>query len=160
VEARQNQLLLARIGVDVAHREHARDVGLEFLGVDGDLLAVQHQAPFGDRTELGRQAVEHQQRIERHAARQPSSEVTRISVSLPSASSKPDLPDHLLHPAFRTARASWRHWRGAPREPVAPVQQDHALGLADEVERPVERGVAAAAHHDVLAVEAGGSLTL
>ena len=34
VEAGQDQLLLARIRIDVAHREDARDVGLEFFGVD------------------------------------------------------------------------------------------------------------------------------
>jgi hypothetical protein len=69
VEARQDQLLLARIGVDVAHGEDARHIGLELLGVDHlQLLALDVQAPFGDRAELGRQAEEHQQHVQRHAA--------------------------------------------------------------------------------------------
>jgi hypothetical protein len=53
VEARQDQLLLARIGVHVAHREDARRAGLELLGVDDDLLALEVQAPLGDRAQLG-----------------------------------------------------------------------------------------------------------
>jgi hypothetical protein len=67
VEARQDELLLARVGVDVAHREDARDAGLELLGVDHDLLALDAQAPFGDRAQLGAQAEEHQQHVQRHA---------------------------------------------------------------------------------------------
>ena len=61
VEGRQDQLLLARIGVDVTDREHARDVRLEFLGVDLDGALVELQSPLGDRTELRRQSEEHQQ---------------------------------------------------------------------------------------------------
>jgi hypothetical protein len=44
-------------------------VGLELLGVDRDLLAVDAQAPLGDRAELGAQAEEHQQHVQRHHAR-------------------------------------------------------------------------------------------
>jgi hypothetical protein len=68
VEARQDELLLARVDVDVTHREDAGDAGLELLGVHRDLLAVDAQAPVGDRAELGAEAEEHQQHVQRHHA--------------------------------------------------------------------------------------------
>ena len=55
VKARQDQLLLARVGVDVADREDALHVGLEALGVDGDLPAldvVRPQLAIGPRRGL------------------------------------------------------------------------------------------------------------
>ena len=66
---RQNELLLARVDVDVAHRENAGHAGGELLGVHLELLALDVQAPCGDRAQLGRQAEEHQQHVQRHHAR-------------------------------------------------------------------------------------------
>ena len=51
MEAADDQLFLARIGVDVAHREHAGQLRLVALGVDRHLLALQRQPPVGDRAE-------------------------------------------------------------------------------------------------------------
>src|SRR5271166_2908064 len=45
VKARKNQLLFARIGVDVADREDPGDAGLEFLGIDLERLLFELQAP-------------------------------------------------------------------------------------------------------------------
>src|SRR5262245_14216740 len=63
VESRQDQLLLAGIGVDVSDSEDTRYVRLEFLGVDLDRLLLEIEAPLGDRPELRVQAEEHEQVI-------------------------------------------------------------------------------------------------
>ena len=63
VEAGQDQLELARIGVDVADREDAGNVGLERLGADRDQVVLQVDAPVGDRPELHGQAEERQDRV-------------------------------------------------------------------------------------------------
>src|ERR1700760_204494 len=52
VEAAQDQLELARIGVDVADGEDAGDVGLERLGLDRDQVFLELDAPVAHRTEL------------------------------------------------------------------------------------------------------------
>src|SRR5262245_55710051 len=52
VEARQDELELAWIGVDIADGEDALLVRLEFLGVDRDEVLVQLEAPIGYRAEL------------------------------------------------------------------------------------------------------------
>src|SRR5580704_514716 len=55
VEAGQDQLLLARVGVDVAHREDSREARLELLGVHLEGTFLQRQPPVGNRAELGMQ---------------------------------------------------------------------------------------------------------
>jgi hypothetical protein len=67
VEAADDELLLARVGVDVAHREHAALARFVFLGVDRHLLALQFQAPVGDGAEPGRDAEAGDQRVERQS---------------------------------------------------------------------------------------------
>src|SRR5204862_3907625 len=52
VESGQDQLLLARIGVDVADRKDPGEAGLELLGVDLERLLLERQSPLGDRSEL------------------------------------------------------------------------------------------------------------
>ena len=47
VKPAQDQLLLARVGVDVADGEDARYVGFELLGVDCQLLALDAQGQRG-----------------------------------------------------------------------------------------------------------------
>jgi hypothetical protein len=64
VKARQDQLLLARIGIDIAHREDAGHVGFKLLGIDANLFALDFEAPLGNWPELRRKAEEHQQVIE------------------------------------------------------------------------------------------------
>src|ERR1700734_123030 len=51
MKAAQNELLLARIGVDVADRENAGHAGLEVLGVDLERLLLHLEAPLGHRSE-------------------------------------------------------------------------------------------------------------
>src|SRR5205085_5935255 len=65
VEPAQDELLLSRVSIDVTHREYSRHAGLELLGVDGQRLLFQRQAPLRDRSELRVQAEEHQQLIGR-----------------------------------------------------------------------------------------------
>jgi hypothetical protein len=156
VEAAQDQLLLAGIGVDVAHREDARDAGLELLGVDDDLLALQRQAPVGDRAELGTEAEEHQQHVQRHDARDAVAagdlHAAEAAVGFLVAG---DLADEELHLHRLAQLAHARHGGRRGAEAVAAVDEDHARSLVRailrEVVRPVERGIAAADDDEVLA---------
>src|ERR1700684_538106 len=52
VEAAQDQLLLTRVGIDVADREDAGHAGLEVLGVHLKRLFLHFETPLGDGTEL------------------------------------------------------------------------------------------------------------
>ena len=63
MEARQDQLQLAGIGVDVADGEDALDGGFELLGVHGDQVLMQVEAPFGDGAKLHGEAEERQHGI-------------------------------------------------------------------------------------------------
>src|ERR1700679_3112463 len=58
MKAAQYQLLLARIGVDVADREDARHVRLKPLRIDAQRTLFQVQSPLGNRPELRMQAEE------------------------------------------------------------------------------------------------------
>src|SRR6267378_7235920 len=58
VKAAEDELFLARIGVDVADGEDSRDAGLEFLGIHFERPLLQFQAPFRDGTQLRMQTVE------------------------------------------------------------------------------------------------------
>src|ERR1700722_5417121 len=66
VKAAQNQLLLARIGVDVADRENAGHAGLEALSVDLERFLLHLETPVGHGPELGVQAVKRQHVIGGH----------------------------------------------------------------------------------------------
>src|SRR5262245_19448464 len=63
VEAAQDQLLLAGIGVDVADREDPGLAGLELRGVDVDRLLLEREPPFRDRTEFRMQTEEYEHLI-------------------------------------------------------------------------------------------------
>ena len=65
MEARQDQFLLAGIGIDVADRKDAGHAGLELLGVDRQRLALEREPPLRHRPELGVQAKESEQVIGR-----------------------------------------------------------------------------------------------
>src|SRR6476619_8595518 len=69
VEAADDELLLARVGVDVADREDPRRRGLEARRVDEELLLLERQAPVGDRPELRAPAEQDEERVERDVAR-------------------------------------------------------------------------------------------
>jgi hypothetical protein len=72
VEAADDQLLLARIGVDVADGEDPGRRGLEARRVDDNLLFLERQAPVGDRPELRAPAEQDEERVERQRPRSPS----------------------------------------------------------------------------------------
>jgi hypothetical protein len=161
VEARQDQLLLAGVRIDVAHREHARDAGLELLGVHLDRALVDPQAPLGDRSQLRVQAEEHQrlvganlvelavETLHAHAAESVALGEQRVGHSL-----------DIAHAAVSHEVAHLRHRGGLRPEVRTPVHQRHAARLAHELQRPVERRVAAAEDHQVLAGEVAGTLHL
>ena len=65
VEATQDQLLFTGVGVDIADCEDAGNIGFKPLGVHVDRLAVDIQAPVGNRAELRRQAVKGEQLVSR-----------------------------------------------------------------------------------------------
>ena len=127
VEAADDQLLLARVGVDVADREDARRRGLEALGVDDDLLSLERQAPVGDRPELRAPA-------EQDAAAASSGRV-RVPPSLPSRRRGPAGARRRLSIAASAApatnsirpslRAAWKRSSEALGgiEVVAPMHQ-------------------------------------
>ena len=71
----------------------------------------------------------------------------------PSPSSDSDLTDLQIHLSGSHQRAHLLDAVGRGAEIVAPVQQRHALGDRMKVERPVERGIAAADDQDVLVAE-------
>src|ERR1700686_4883988 len=50
VKARQDQLFLPRVGIDIADGKNTRQARLEFLGVDLERLFLQRQSPLRDRT--------------------------------------------------------------------------------------------------------------
>src|SRR3954452_24184013 len=69
VEAANDELLLARIGVDVADCEDPRRRRLEARRADDDLLLLQRQPPVDDRPELRAPAEQDEECVERHIAR-------------------------------------------------------------------------------------------
>ena len=56
----QDQLELARIGVDVADGENARNARFEFRRIDGDQVLIEIDSPTGDRPELHGEPEERQ----------------------------------------------------------------------------------------------------
>ena len=156
MEARQDQLLLARIDTDVADRENTRHVRLESLGVDCDRALLQFQTPVGDRAQSRRQPEENQQRIQRHARdhlivgagqlrRDQATAGLLETGDLTGDQTDPALGDQLVHPG-RVGR------RGAKL--VASMNQHQAVGrmgaVAREIQRPVERGIATSRDHQPL----------
>jgi hypothetical protein len=90
--------------------------------------------------------------------------VTFTAVSRPSAFLEAgDLADHELHLVGLAQLAHLGHAGRRGAEAVAAVQQDHALGLVraflHEVQRPVERRIAAADDDQVLAANCAGFFT-
>src|SRR5690625_1370699 len=53
MKARQDELLLAGVGVDVADGKHAFNGRLEFFRVDRNLFSFQVQAPVGNGPQIG-----------------------------------------------------------------------------------------------------------
>src|SRR5690606_23320690 len=63
VEARQNELQLARIGVDVTNRKNTWLARLELFRINSDQVLMQVEAPIRNRAEFHRQTEEGQQRV-------------------------------------------------------------------------------------------------
>src|ERR1700743_1287862 len=61
MEARQDELLLTRIGVDIAYGKHAGQIRLKLFGIHLEGFLLELQAPLGDRAELGMQPEEPEQ---------------------------------------------------------------------------------------------------
>ena len=127
MKAAQDQLALAGVGVDVADGEDAGLAGLELLGVDHQLLALQRQLPVGDGAELGAHAVEDEQRVQRQrrraAVRPQHLDGRHAAVLLRDAV---DLADDEAHAPGITQLAHARHAGGRGLKAVAPVQQRDA----------------------------------
>src|SRR5450755_2466784 len=63
VKARQDELLLAGVEVDVAHGEYPRETRLKPLRINEQRLLLKRKAPFGDGPELRMQPVENEEPI-------------------------------------------------------------------------------------------------
>ena len=163
MKARKNQLFLAGIGIDVAHGENSGNAGGEFFGIHHQLLAFDLKAPVGDGAELGRQAKEHQQHVQRHLARNTIGP-GHFYGGEPAVAAfvAGDLPDHELHFILFAQFLHLGNAGGRGAEAVAAVDQDHALGFVrafvGEVQRPVQRRVATAYHHQIFSGKVGGVL--
>jgi hypothetical protein len=143
VEAADDELLLARVGVDVAHREHAAFAGLELLGVHRHLLALEFQAPVGDRAQARRNAQAGDQRVERQRDR---GRVRRGDLQLPAVEGA-GLADLECHLAFGHQGAHGGDRGLVGLEAVTAVHQRDLLGDGCERQGRFQRDVVAAIHH-------------
>ena len=154
MKAREDELQLAGIAVDVADGEDAGRRGLEGFGADADQVLVEIEAPFGHWPKLHRQAEEGQHRIAGDvenaaviALHRRGGKVWRLALQARDlAELQRDLAfsHHGPHP-FDGMR------RGA--ELVATVQQGQAPGDGAEVQRPVKRRIAAADDQHITPLE-------
>src|SRR5688572_29921454 len=153
VEPRQDEFLLAGIGVDVAHGEDAGDAGLEFLGVDFQRLLLEIHAPLGDGTELRMQAEEREhvvgiefvQRAVVAFHEDALEGVTRDAQFIRDALD-------VAHLARLGERAHLGDGGRRGAELRATMHVRYRRGLTREVHHPVERRIAAAEDHELLAV--------
>ena len=160
MKARKNQLFLAGIGIDVAHGKNSGNAGGEFFGIHHQLLAFDLKAPVGDGAELGRQAKEHQQHVQRHLARNTIGPGYFYSGERAVAAFVAgDLPDHELHFILFAQFLHLGNAGGRGTETVAAVNQDHALGLVrafvSKVQRPVQSRVTTAYNDQIFSGKVG-----
>src|SRR5579863_2243172 len=159
VKARQDQLFLTRVGIDIADGKNTRQARLEFLGVDLERLLLQRQSPVRDRTEFRMQAEKYQQLIRRQRLQR-----TGAAPDV-DAAQYPALDDQRLRQRFEVAHAPGRdlllHFRdigGRGAKLGAPMHERERRGARQQLERPVERGVAAAKNNQALTRELAGTL--
>src|SRR3984893_648291 len=159
VEPGQDQLLLSRVAVDVTHREYSGQAGLELLSVDGERLLFQRQSPLRNRSELRVQPEKHQQLI---GCQRLERAVGGADVD---TAQPPVIDDQRVRQRLDAAHARGRHLllhagdpggRGA--EFVPAMHQHQARGPGQQLERPVERRVATAEDHQMLARQLGRAL--
>ena len=127
--------------VDVADGEDAGLAGLELLGVDGDQVLVEVEAPVGDRSELHGEPEERQQRVAGDRASRPSFVLTVTAVEL----RRPRRRARSIWPMRRSILPSATSARicstecGAPRNSSRRCTSVSAAGDRLQVQRPVER---------------------
>ena len=155
VESGKDELELARIPIDVADGEHARHAGFKTFRLDGDEFVVAElDAPIRDRTKFHRQSEERQQRVAGDLERRA---VIGLDHGLADLTAGALERRHLAENEIDFAFADQRHHfvdavrRGA--EFAAPVQQCEMTCDRSEVERPVERAVAAADDENTLVAQ-------
>src|SRR5690606_13763994 len=145
MKTRQDQFLLAWIGIDVAHRKNTRNVRLKFFGVDDDRSFVELQPPVGNWAEPRMQAEENERmvrleldelalsRLHAHAAELPSLDKNRMRD-----------PFHVAHAAIGDELLHLRHGRWCRAKLGSTMDQSETARLACQFQRPVERRVATA----------------
>src|SRR5262249_11917382 len=151
----ENELELAGIPIDVADRENARHVRFERAGVDRDELAVfELDAPVGDRPELHGEPEERQDRIAgnlevRAIIALDDCLLDRTALALQLG----DLAEHEVDLALANEGHHLVDAVGRRAELIAAMEEREVAGDRGEVERPVERAVAAADDEQALAAE-------
>src|SRR6185437_14954036 len=154
VKARQDELLLAGIGVDVAHREDSRQGRLELLGVHLEGLLLELEPPLGDRPELRMQTEEDEKVIR----------LERVHGAVRSLDADPaQLPvrgDQRMRQRLEAAQAAGRsklphfgHGGGSGAKFCPPVHQRQAPPLSRQLQRPVEGGIPTAEYDEAPALE-------
>ena len=126
-------------------------VRFELLRVHGNEIFVQIQAPTGDWAELHRKPKERHQTVAGKLRLHPVIALQRRAAEFSvRAGDMGDLPELERDFALlgKVMHRLDRMRRGA--EGIATMHQGQALGDRLEIERPVERRVAAADDHDVL----------
>ena len=139
VKAGQDELQLARIGVDVADGEDAVLARLELLGITGNEVLMEIQAPVGDGPEL------HGQPEERQHGRRPAARRWRRPRPSPYRRVRRPRPcSAVTWPSLKvispiSTSASIFCTEAARAEIVAAVQQSQRLGDRLQVQGPIER---------------------
>jgi hypothetical protein len=165
VEPAQNQLLLARVVIDVADRENPGNAGLEFLSVHLECFLLELEPPFGHRAELGMQPKKREHLVGGNLVGRLSivglhdhpGELRR-SVGVPLAVDRRRVPLEKLHFAGGDQLAHAGHGRGRRTKFRTTMHQGQRARLAAQGNRPIERGIAAPANHQIAAVEFGRAL--
>jgi hypothetical protein len=158
MKAGQDQLLLARIGVDVADREDAWLARLESLGVDAERLLLELEPPVCDRAEFRVQAEAGQHELAADLRRRLVAPDDRRAGDAPAGRGKRlDRAFEVNEPARSGELLHARDRCGRRAEFRSPVHERDRARLAAELQRPVERAVAAARDQDVLAMEVLGA---
>ncbi len=166
VEARKDEFQFARISVDIADGEDAFGGGFEFFGVDGDQVFMQVQAEIGDGTKFHGQAEEGKEGVAFDFLEGFVCAFDGDGLELPvtttfirnggggcCAFELFDLSDFKIDEAFFAQGLHFIHAIGVGAELVAAVNEGDGFGDGLEVQRPIQRAVAAADDDDVFTRE-------
>ena len=154
MEAAEDELELAGVGVDVADGVHTGQRRAVVLGVHHDGIVGEVQVPVADGAELGREAKERHEGIERHGfglpviARDGDLLQVAVAVQVGDVGAEHELDfaavGQRLHLFGRVGRAA---------KSGAAVHQRHLGGHVGQEVGPVQGRVAAAGNHDFLIAE-------